>query len=103
MNWLDKVIEKLADPWFIVGMVGQVMFFLRFVVQWIASERQKRSVIPVAFWYLSLGGTVIILAYSIHEAQPLFMLAFSLNIFFYLRNLYFIRLRKAEAHHMGET
>ena len=97
MQWYNEMVTKLTDPWFAVGMVGESLFFLRFVVQWIASERKKRPVIPVAFWYLSLIGTVIILAYSIYRAEPLFILAFSLNIVIYLRNLHFVRIRKAKA------
>lgn len=73
--------------WFLTGMVGEFVFFLRFVVQWIASERKKRTVVPMAFWHLSLAGTAMVLAYAIYKLDPVFILAYSLNIFIYVRNL----------------
>ena len=86
------------DLWMAVGFVGQVIFGLRFIVQWIATERQKRSVIPVAFWYFSLAGSVILLSYSIYRRDPVFIAGFGLNLVIYLRNLYFIHRKPA-----GET
>ncbi|NLW87086.1 MAG: hypothetical protein GXY38_09460 [Planctomycetes bacterium] len=74
--------------WFCVGLCGQFTFFMRFVVQWIASERKKRTVVPMAFWYLSLCGTLMVLAYAIYKADPVFIAAYSLNIFIYVRNLH---------------
>ena len=87
------------NVWMGVGFFGQALFGLRFVVQWIATERQKKSVIPVAFWYISLMGTIVLLAYAIHRLDPVFIAGFSLNMIIYLRNLYFIHLhpRKAKA------
>jgi len=76
--------------WTAVGFTGQVIFGLRFVVQWIATERKKKSVVPVVFWHLSVAGTIILLAYSIHRMDPVFIAGFSLNMVIYLRNLYFI-------------
>jgi len=76
--------------WTLVGFVGQFIFGLRFVVQWIATERKRRSVVPVAFWYLSLLGTVVLLTYAIYRLDPVFIAGFSLNMVIYLRNLYFI-------------
>jgi lipid-A-disaccharide synthase-like uncharacterized protein len=73
--------------WMGVGFLGQFVFFLRFVVQWLATERAGRTVIPLAFWYLSLGGSVIVLAYSIFRLDPVFMFAYSLNMIIYVRNL----------------
>jgi len=83
--------------WMAVGFVGQVVFGTRFVVQWIATERKRRSVVPVAFWYLSLAGSALLLAYAIYRADPVFIAGFSLNMLIYLRNLYFIRRAGAEA------
>ena len=79
--------------WTAVGFAGQVVFGMRFVVQWIATERQRKSVIPLAFWYLSLAGSVILLAYAIYRLDPVFIAGFSLNMVIYLRNLYFIHRR----------
>jgi len=76
--------------WIALGFVGQVIFGMRFLVQWIATERRRKSVIPVAFWYLSLAGTIILLTYSIHKRDIVFIAGFSLNMLIYCRNLYFI-------------
>ena len=89
--------------WTAVGFVGQVIFGLRFVVQWIASERKRRSVVPVAFWYLSLLGTVILLTYAIYRMDPVFIAGFSLNMVIYLRNLYFIHRRAPVRGEADET
>jgi len=83
--------------WIVVGFVGQVIFGLRFVIQWIATERKKEVVIPVAFWYMSLAGTIILLTYAIYKVDPVFIAGFSLNMVIYLRNLYFIHLHRPPA------
>jgi lipid-A-disaccharide synthase-like uncharacterized protein len=76
--------------WMAVGFVGQVFFGLRFVVQWIASERRKQSVVPLAFWYLSVVGSVILLAYAVYLRNPVFIAGYSLNLLIYIRNLWII-------------
>lgn len=73
--------------WFCIGLLGQVFFGGRFIVQWIYSEYKKESVIPIAFWYLSLVGSFFLLAYSIHLKDIIFTAGFSLNILIYIRNL----------------
>jgi lipid-A-disaccharide synthase-like uncharacterized protein len=80
--------------WMAAGFCGQVVFGLRFVVQWIATERQKKVVVPLAFWYLSLLGTCILVSYSIYRLDPVFIAGFSLNMIIYLRNLYFAHWRR---------
>jgi lipid-A-disaccharide synthase-like uncharacterized protein len=80
--------------WLGVGFVGQGFFFSRFLVQWIASERAGKSVIPMAFWYLSLVGGLVLFAYAIHLGDPVFIVGQSSGTFIYLRNLYF-RLHEA--------
>ncbi len=82
------------DFWLIIGFVGQTMFTMRFIVQWIASERKKESVIPISFWYLSLAGGVVSLFYAIHRMDPVFILAYLPGNFIYLRNLYFVYKKK---------
>lgn len=83
--------EIIKDPiWATIALVGQVIFGGRFILQWIVSEYKKRSHVPVAFWFMSLAGSVILLAYSVHEKNPIFMLGFSLNMLIYLRNLHLI-------------
>ncbi len=76
--------------WLAIGLGGQLVFTARFVVQWIVSERKKRSVIPVAFWYLSLVGSLVLLSYAIHTGDPVFILGFCLNSLVYIRNLWLI-------------
>jgi lipid-A-disaccharide synthase-like uncharacterized protein len=81
---------KIPPFWLIVGFVGQLLFSMRFLLQWVQSERAKKSVIPVAFWYFSLGGSVVLLAYAVHRQDPVFILGQAAGIVIYLRNLYLI-------------
>lgn len=83
--------------WIIIGFVGQALFSMRFVVQWIASERMRRSIIPQAFWYFSLAGGVTLLAYAIHKQDPVFIAGQGLGLAVYLRNLYLIRSGRQQA------
>ncbi|MDB4349395.1 lipid-A-disaccharide synthase N-terminal domain-containing protein [Omnitrophica bacterium] len=80
--------------WLIIGFFGQFLFFMRFLVQWIASEIKKKSVIPVSFWYFSLGGAAILLIYAIHRKDPVFILGQSLGFLIYTRNLILIARHK---------
>ena len=77
--------------WLIVGFTGQALFGMRFIVQWLHSERQKRSVIPTTFWYFSLLGGLTLLCYAIYRRDPVFIMGQAMGIFIYLRNLYFLR------------
>jgi lipid-A-disaccharide synthase-like uncharacterized protein len=79
-----------SKAWLAVGFLGQACFFGRFLIQWIASERLRRSVVPVAFWYFSIVGGVILLAYAIHRQDPVFILGQATGLLVYARNLYFI-------------
>ena len=79
-------------PWLIVGLVGQAMFFGRFLVQWIASERARRSVVPIGFWYMSIAGGLITLVYAIYQQDPVFILGQTTGTIVYVRNIYFRRL-----------
>ncbi len=76
--------------WLILGLLSQIVFFFRFFIQWIASERAKKSVVPVQFWFLSLFGGGGLLMYAIHIGDPVFILGQSFGILIYLRNLFFI-------------
>jgi lipid-A-disaccharide synthase-like uncharacterized protein len=80
--------------WLVLGFVAQGAFFMRFVVQWIASERKKRSVVPVAFWYFSVVGGVLLLAYSIYRKDPVFIVGQATGLFIYARNLMLIYRRR---------
>ncbi|MDD3446589.1 MAG: lipid-A-disaccharide synthase N-terminal domain-containing protein [Zavarzinia sp.] len=76
--------------WIIIGFAGQALFTMRFVVQWIASERAKRSLVPVAFWFFSVGGGVVLLAYAIHREDPVFIAGQAGGLVIYARNLWLI-------------
>lgn len=89
--------------WTIIGFIGQALFFGRFISQWIYSERQKKSVIPIHFWYFSIAGGVIILIYSIHIRDPVFILGQGLALFIYIRNLFLIKKEKTGAGSGPET
>ena len=76
--------------WLAIGFLGQALFSARFIVQWIASERQRRSVVPAVFWQFSLAGGVTLLIYAIHREDPVFIVGQGLGLFIYLRNLWLI-------------
>lgn len=76
--------------WLAIGFVGQALFASRFLVQWIVSERRRESVIPIAFWYFSIGGGLLLFAYSLWRLDPVFIVGQSLGIVVYARNLYLI-------------
>lgn len=82
------VADLLKEPlWTTVGFAGQVTFGGRFILQWLVSEYKKRSHVPTTFWFLSLAGSLLLLAYSVHRKEPIFILGFSLNTLIYLRNI----------------
>ena len=83
--------------WLVVGFAGQAMFTMRFGVQWIASERKKKSIIPLAFWYFSLSGGIILFSYAVYRRDPVFILGQSFGIVIYIRNLYFIYKNRADS------
>jgi lipid-A-disaccharide synthase-like uncharacterized protein len=82
--------------WMGVGFLGQGIFGARVLVQWIASERARRSIVPVAFWYMSIAGATITLAYAIRIWEPVFIVSQIGGLIAYLRNLYLIRHRAAQ-------
>ena len=90
LTWLDRVFVKSFDGWAVVGYVGQVFFFMRFGVQWLASERAGRSLIPLSFWYLSIAGSLLLLAYGIYRREPVIILGQGPNVIIYIRNLMLI-------------
>ncbi|MFH1360253.1 MAG: lipid-A-disaccharide synthase N-terminal domain-containing protein [Candidatus Omnitrophota bacterium] len=80
--------------WIAFGLFGQILFGLRFIIQWICSERKKQSYIPLVFWYLSISGGIILLAYAIYRKDPVFILGQSTGLFVYVRNLILIAQHK---------
>jgi len=89
-GYLHDVFVVRLDAWVLLGFVAQAFFTARFVVQWIASERAGRSVVPLAFWLLSIGGGVLLLAYALYRRDPVFIAGQAFGVFVYLRNLYFV-------------
>lgn len=83
-----------ATYWLIVGFIGQALFGMRFIIQWIISEKRGESVIPLPFWYFSIGGSIILLSYAIHKQDPVFILGQSLGSIIYIRNLILISRKK---------
>jgi lipid-A-disaccharide synthase-like uncharacterized protein len=77
--------------WLLVGFGGQLLFSARFLVQWITSERSRRSVVPVAFWYFSIAGSMVLLAYAIYRLDPVFIAGQLFGFVIYARNLMLIR------------
>ena len=76
--------------WLAIGFLGQTFFSARFLIQWIASERRGKSVVPRAFWYFSIGGGMTLLLYALWRRDPVFILGQGAGLFVYARNLYFV-------------
>jgi lipid-A-disaccharide synthase-like uncharacterized protein len=89
-TWMHDVFVAQLDGWIVLGFVAQAMFTMRFVVQWIASEREKRSVVPIAFWFFSLGGGALLLVYAVQRQDPVFIAGQAMGLFIYVRNLWLI-------------
>ena len=90
MQWLMDVLHVRTGyelAWVAIGLGGQALFMLRFVVQWVVSERARRSIIPVSFWWFSIAGAAVLLAYALHRRDPVFVLGQSLGFIVYVRNL----------------
>ena len=88
-QWLN--VESWGEFWWvIIGLTGQLLFAGRFIVQWIASERVGRSIVPLAFWYFSIGGGIILFTYALYRGDPVFILGQSMGLFIYSRNLWLI-------------
>ena len=83
--------------WLGIGLLGQTLFMMRFIVQWLHSEKHKKSLIPVSFWYFSLSGGLIVLVYGIHRIDPVIVLGQLPGTFVYARNLMLIRREHREA------
>ena len=96
-NYLSDVfLVKLSWP-VLIGYFGQALFTTRFLVQWIASERAGKSVIPLAFWFFSIGGGLTLFGYALYIRDPVFILGQGFGVFVYLRNLYFIKRERQAA------
>ena len=89
-GYLHDVFVTNLDWWVILGLLAQGLFTMRFLVQWIASERAGRSVIPIAVWWFSVAGGLLLLVYALYRKDPVFILGQAFGVFVYLRNLYFV-------------
>jgi lipid-A-disaccharide synthase-like uncharacterized protein len=89
-GYLHDVFLGSVDWGILIGYVAQGLFAMRFVVQWIASERAGRSVVPTTFWVFSIGGGLMLLAYAIYRKDPVFIIGQAFGVFVYLRNLQFV-------------
>jgi lipid-A-disaccharide synthase-like uncharacterized protein len=89
-GYLHDVFIATLDWWVLLGFAAQAFFTARFVVQWIASERAGKSVVPLSFWLFSVGGGVLLLIYALYRRDPVFIAGQAFGIFVYLRNLYFV-------------
>src|SRR5882757_1615184 len=85
----DVFVVRL-DWWLALGFLAQGLFTARFLVQWIASERAGKSVMPIAFWWFSIGGGLLLLVYALYRRDPVFIIGQAFGVFVYLRNLYFV-------------
>ena len=83
--------SEIPTGWLALGFLGQGAFSARFVVQWLVSERRRECVVPEAFWWLSLAGGLLLLAYSLHRRDPVFVLGQAAGLSVYVRNLILIR------------
>ncbi len=93
-RWFHDVFVAQFDLWVALGFLAQGMFTMRFVVQWLASERAGKSVIPLAFWFFSMAGGLMLLVYAIQRRDPVFIAGQSLGLLVYVRNLMLIRREK---------
>ncbi len=89
-GYLHDVFIGNADWGILIGYIAQALFAMRFVVQWIASERAGRSVVPTAFWVFSIGGGLMLLGYALYRRDPVFIIGQASGVFVYLRNLQFV-------------
>ena len=89
-GYLHDVFIGNVDIGILVGYCAQGLFSMRFVVQWIASERAGRSVVPMTFWIFSIGGGLMLLGYAVYRRDPVFIIGQAFGVFVYLRNLQFV-------------
>ena len=89
-DYVYDVFVAKFDFWLAFGLIAQLLFTARFLVQWISSERAGQSVVPMAFWFFSMGGGALLLVYALYRRDPVFIAGQALGLVVYLRNVYFI-------------
>jgi len=89
---LSHLLEQMQhlDFWIIIGFIGQALFTARFLVQWLASEKVKKSIVPNMFWWFSVGGGIVLLIYALHRADPVFIVGQAAGLVIYARNIVLI-------------
>ncbi len=100
-DWFAKILSQLTDPLFWFGMVAQFLFFMRFIWQWMVSEKRQRSTVPIIFWYFSLAGGTAMFIYGCLRVDLVIMLGQSLAIVIYSRNLMLIYKRSKRMRQAG--
>jgi lipid-A-disaccharide synthase-like uncharacterized protein len=90
-GWFAEVISRAKSPLAFLGFLGQIVFFLRFLVQWIASEKRGASMIPLSFWYISIAGSFLLLLYGILDRDPVIIVGQCAGTLIYFRNLHLIK------------
>jgi lipid-A-disaccharide synthase-like uncharacterized protein len=93
---LDEFIEAFKEPWIVIGLLAQLMFSARFLVQWVVSEEKGESTVPEVFWYFSLVGGLMLLAYAVQRREPIFVIGQAAGLIVYARNLMLISKTKRE-------
>ena len=94
-------LDSVSKAWLLLGFLGQGMFTCRFLVQWIASERRRQSVVPEAFWWFSVAGGLLLLLYALRRRDPVFILGQTAGLVVYLRNLILIHRQRLGARVQG--
>lgn len=98
-QWWSRV-TAIELAWLAIGLGGQLMFSARWIIQWLASERMRRSIVPETFWYLSLVGGLLVLAYGVWKREPVIILG-QFGVFIYARNIYFLLRSRREGDGVG--
>lgn len=89
-GYLHDVFVGNADWGVLIGYLAQFLFAMRFVVQWIATERAGKVVVPTAFWVFSIGGGLMLLGYALYRKDPVFIIGQAFGVFVYIRNLQYV-------------
>lgn len=82
--------------WLCIGFAGQALFGLRFLVQWLSSEKRRKSIIPLSFWYFSIAGSAVLICYAIHQREPVFIAGEVVSLLIFSRNLQLVMRRSTK-------
>ena len=96
MSFFKELVKGESVFWLCLGFISQLIFFTRFLVQWVVSEIKKKSLIPVSFWYLSIAGSLGLMTYSVYRKDPVFIVGQGLGLAIYIRNLFLVKKGKTK-------